>query len=152
MFWDIFVRLCQQNHVSPNAVAKECGVKSSGTVSAWKRGAMPRDGVLASIADYFDVTVEFLTGISIEAGIMDAEARLAAAMEAYKKETDEQKRYDLACEIDTLRESILDQQLAHKMKTAPTENGEREGRPILVSYNKRGGSRMTPCAEIHRVA
>lgn len=62
MFWDVFIRLCNSKRVSPNAVARACGVRSSGTVSAWKRGALPREGVLTAIADYFGVTVDQLMG------------------------------------------------------------------------------------------
>mgnify|MGYP001755710016 FL=1 len=47
---------------SYNAAAADVGVKSSGTVTGWKNGAKPRGPVLKRLADYFDVTVEELTG------------------------------------------------------------------------------------------
>lgn len=118
MFWDIFVRLCQSRGVSPNAVAKACGVKSTGTVSAWKRGTMPRDGVLASIADYFGVSVDFLNGISAEGYLFSSEARLNEAKRLYEAETDEKKREELAIEIDILTESVTDQKFAVVMNNA----------------------------------
>ena len=65
MFWENYVRLCQSRGISPNAVAKMAGAKSTGTVSAWKKGAVPRDGVLTSIADFFGVTKEELLGDSV---------------------------------------------------------------------------------------
>lgn len=55
MFWETFVYLCSERGESPNAVAELCGVKSSGTVTGWKRGAIPRAAVLRRIADHFDV-------------------------------------------------------------------------------------------------
>ena len=55
MFWETFVFLCSERGESPNAVAEMCGVKSSGTVTGWKKGAIPRAAVLRRIADYFNV-------------------------------------------------------------------------------------------------
>lgn len=60
MFWDNFVRLCNQAGKYPNTVAAEVGVKSTGTVTGWKNGANPRQTVLLKLADYFGVTVEYL--------------------------------------------------------------------------------------------
>lgn len=57
MFWDNFVRLCNQAGKYPNTVAAEVGVKSTGTVTGWKNGANPRQTVLLKLADYFGVTV-----------------------------------------------------------------------------------------------
>lgn len=60
MFWDNFVRLCNQAGKYPNTVAAEVGVKSTGTVTGWKNGANPRQTVLLKLADYFGVTVDYL--------------------------------------------------------------------------------------------
>ena len=60
MFWTNFVRLCAENGVSPNKVAAECGVKSTGTVSGWKKGAMPSNKTLSKLANRFNVSVEIL--------------------------------------------------------------------------------------------
>ena len=62
MFWETYVGLCNKVGKSPNAVAAACGVKSSGTVTGWSNGATPRRPVLKRIADYFGVTVEYLSG------------------------------------------------------------------------------------------
>lgn len=59
MFWENFVELCSQNETSPNAVAAELG-KSSGSVTAWKNGAVPRETTLKKIAEHFSVTVDRL--------------------------------------------------------------------------------------------
>ena len=60
MFWTNFVRLCAENGVSPNKVAAECGVKSTGTVSGWKKGAMPSNKTLSKLAARFNISVEIL--------------------------------------------------------------------------------------------
>lgn len=62
MFWNTFAKLCVDAGKSPNTVAAECGVKSSGTVTGWKNGAVPRAAVLRRISDYFDIAVEDLLG------------------------------------------------------------------------------------------
>lgn len=62
MFWTNFVKLCAESGVAPNVVAAKCGVKSTGTVSGWKKGAMPRESIMLKIADYFGVTVAELLG------------------------------------------------------------------------------------------
>lgn len=59
MFWENFVELCSQRGTSPNAVAAELG-KSSGSVTAWKNGAVPRETTLKKIAEHFSVTVDRL--------------------------------------------------------------------------------------------
>lgn len=60
MFWERFVELCNNVGEAPNAVAAKCGVKSTGTVTGWSNGAKPRAGVTRRIADYFDVSVDYL--------------------------------------------------------------------------------------------
>ena len=78
MFWDNFVNLCDQQKKSPNKVASEIGC-SSGSITAWKQGRLPRKSTLVQIADYFDVTVEELLGKN------DA-TELAAEMELSSQE------------------------------------------------------------------
>ena len=61
MFWKKFVELCNKISKSPNSVAKELGY-SSAIATKWKNGAEPRDATLQKIADYFDVSVDYLLG------------------------------------------------------------------------------------------
>ena len=62
MFWRRYANLCEAVGKAPNVVAAEVGVKSSGTVTGWKNGAIPRPSVLAKLAEYFCVSVFELTG------------------------------------------------------------------------------------------
>ena len=59
MFWENYVALCSKKGVAPNAVAAELR-KSSGSVTAWKNGTIPRETTLKKIADYFEVSVDTL--------------------------------------------------------------------------------------------
>lgn len=60
MFWDNFLFYCNQKGVAPNVVAQSVGIKSSGTVTGWKNGSMPRPGVLSKLAQYFEISVSDL--------------------------------------------------------------------------------------------
>lgn len=59
MFWNNFVRLCNEKGLRPNPAAKEMGF-SSASVTKWKQGTIPRGNALQKIADYFGVTVNDL--------------------------------------------------------------------------------------------
>ena len=58
-FWDNYVNLCNANGKTPNGAAKEIGI-SSGSITAWKEGRIPRPQNQKQIADYFGVTVDYL--------------------------------------------------------------------------------------------
>ena len=75
MFWQNFTRLCESEGKSPNRVAADLGLSNS-VATNWKRGAMPRDSVLARIADYFGVSVESLTAEEPPVLLDPDEARL----------------------------------------------------------------------------
>ncbi len=63
MFWDRFFALCQRNGKKPNPVGKEIGL-SSGIISKWKNGGIPTGETLIKLARYFDVSVDYLLGLS----------------------------------------------------------------------------------------
>ena len=54
-------QLCRDNGISPNALGRQLGA-SSGSITAWKQGALPRPAMLRKIAEYFSVTTQYLTG------------------------------------------------------------------------------------------
>ena len=61
MFWKIFVELCHNAGKLPTNVVKEIGI-AHGSVTQWKNGRIPRDSTLIKIAQYFNVTTEYLIG------------------------------------------------------------------------------------------
>lgn len=65
MFWNNFVNLCNNKGKSPNRVCADLGY-STAIATKWKNGAVPRDTTLKKIADYFDVTVDYLLGKTSE--------------------------------------------------------------------------------------
>ena len=65
MFWENFLKLCNEFNKSPNAVAKDLGI-TSGTVTSWKKGGVPYDRTKQKIADYFGISVGQLMGEPIK--------------------------------------------------------------------------------------
>lgn len=61
MFFTRYVDLCNSVGKAPTKVASELGI-TSGSVNGWKNGAVPRLSALRKIAEYFNVSVEYLTG------------------------------------------------------------------------------------------
>lgn len=84
MFWSVFVGLCAQRGVSPNAVAKELAL-SSGSVTSWKGGAIPRPTTIKKIADYFAVSPDLFSAETDDPGIKKAPGINAEGLSAARK-------------------------------------------------------------------
>lgn len=65
MFWQQFEGLCTKVGKAPNAVAKELSIPS-GSITAWSKGVTPRNTTLKKIADYFGVSIDYLTGSTVK--------------------------------------------------------------------------------------
>lgn len=61
MFFDRYSALCKEKGKSPTGVAIELNV-SRATVNYWKNGNVPKQEILIKIADYFNVSVDYLLG------------------------------------------------------------------------------------------
>ena len=62
--YERFMQLLQEKSITPYRVSKETGVTQT-TLSDWKTGrATPRTATLQKIADYFNVSLDWLTGNS----------------------------------------------------------------------------------------
>lgn len=61
MFWERFSEECNRIKKKPNTVAEELGI-SSGAVTNWKNGAVPRGSTLQKLAAYFNVSADYLLG------------------------------------------------------------------------------------------
>lgn len=69
-FWEQFYNLCQINGTKPNPVAKELGF-SSATVTQWKNGSVPSSKSVSKIADYFNVSTDYLLGSEMKEEQLD---------------------------------------------------------------------------------
>lgn len=96
MFWERFYNLCLQNGDKPNTVAKELGF-STAACTHWKEGAEPKSSVLIKIADYFDVSVDYLLGRTDDP-------------ESHKSSTNN----DLILQIDNLKKDIANLENLYK--------------------------------------
>ena len=63
MFWERFYSLCLRIGKKPNPVGKEIGL-SSGIISKWKAGGIPNGETLMRLSKYFNVSVDYLLGMS----------------------------------------------------------------------------------------
>lgn len=59
MFWDRYIQLCEKEMQKANPTAKIIGL-SSAAVTKWKDGAVPNGSILIKVADYFNVSVDYL--------------------------------------------------------------------------------------------
>lgn len=60
-FWKRYYELCNRKGRSPNAVASELGF-SNATCTKWKNGSEPSSKSVARIAEYFNVSTDYLLG------------------------------------------------------------------------------------------
>lgn len=68
MSYDIFEKLCQMRHVTPAEVSRQTGIATA-TLSNWKKGRYtPKREKMQKIADYFDVSIEYLINGSDQQG------------------------------------------------------------------------------------
>lgn len=59
IFWENFYNLCVSKKEKPNTVCSKLGF-SSAAATHWKNGTIPKGDALVLIADYFNVSVDFL--------------------------------------------------------------------------------------------
>ena len=108
MFWTRFIELCNEAGKSPNAVAAACGVKSSGTVTGWSKGSVPRSPILHKMADYFHVSVDYLLGNVNDPFFYLDNRRILQEINSYGDEENktpalsDRDRRDVAHEVDKI--------------------------------------------------
>ena len=61
MFYDIFLQLCNEKGIKPTPVTEAIGVNKS-SATKWKKGATPNSDTLQKLAEYFNVSVDYLLG------------------------------------------------------------------------------------------
>lgn len=60
-FFDIIENLCKQHNTKVTNVLKEIGLsRSKGT--AWRNGSIPNGEILVKLAEYFNVSIDYLLG------------------------------------------------------------------------------------------
>jgi transcriptional regulator with XRE-family HTH domain len=75
VFYDRLLALCQENNKKMTPVIIELGL-SAGSMARWKNGTVPDGNTICKIADYFDVSADYLlekTDIKKAPSILDGE-------------------------------------------------------------------------------
>jgi transcriptional regulator with XRE-family HTH domain len=96
-FYYVFLNLCNKVGKTPSKVALEIGT-SKPAVTRWKSGSMPSDATLVKLAEYFNVSVEYLKGeTDIKKAPLSEESEAAAEFaKMYESLTAEQRQVILA--------------------------------------------------------
>ena len=64
-FYERYRQLCEEKGLKPqNPEMFKVTQVTSGAISGWKKGALPKGDVLCRLANYFDVTTDYLLGLS----------------------------------------------------------------------------------------
>lgn len=63
MFWENFFKLCVYNNTKPLKVVQALNI-GSGSITKWKNGTIPNGETLLKIANYFNVTTDYLLGLT----------------------------------------------------------------------------------------
>lgn len=127
MFYDRFKLLCKRKGISCTKAATENGFSNS-TPTKWKKTAATPDGSTVSIlADYFNVPVEYLMGLSTQSQIDEYTFRLAELEKALETATAEEAD-KIAFKIDGLRESLHDLTFIQNIEIA-AEQAKKNTRP-----------------------
>ena len=86
MSYKIFEKLCKARSVTPGAVAKATGIART-TFTAWKKGEYtPKTDKLQKIADYFEVSLEFLMTGTVTDGYYDDPGTAEIAQKIHDRE------------------------------------------------------------------
>lgn len=101
MFWDRLCELCSNKNIKPNALTKALGL-SNATATKWKNGGIPNGETLLKIADYFDVSVDYLLGRS-DSPEMDIKKE-AAQMDSLSRDEKESEVIHLYNQLSPARQ------------------------------------------------
>jgi transcriptional regulator with XRE-family HTH domain len=71
-FYERLSEVCREKNTTPTTIAKSLGIATSAPVK-WKTGTIPNGETLAKIADYLNVSVDYLLGRSEDKKIRPTE-------------------------------------------------------------------------------
>ena len=85
MFYEIVNNLCKERKTTITRMAEEIGLSNAAPTS-WRKGAVPKLTTLEKIAEYFDVSVDYLRGVETKkAPTPKGERDYLAIMNAFDK-------------------------------------------------------------------
>ena len=94
MYYENFERLCKEREVTPSQVSRGTDI-STATLTSWKKGKYtPKQDKLQKIADFFNVSVDYLmTGKEPEQDFSDESVHLIAQISEDTELSDALKKY-----------------------------------------------------------
>lgn len=104
-FFERYTELCKSIGETPNSVGKQLGL-SSGSITAWKNGTVPRTAALTKISTFFDVSTDYLlgneeSGTSAKQDVLD---EVDIAFYGDFKELDEEQKETVRDMVRVMRE------------------------------------------------
>lgn len=63
MFYTRLIEICNKHMVKPTPLMKELGF-SAGNIKRWQNGATVNSDILIALSEYFEVSVDYLLGIT----------------------------------------------------------------------------------------
>ena len=97
MFYDNYLKICEENGVSPTRVLLDLGISKS-AITNWKAGGEPLNETKKKIADYFGITVKQLMSGKIEKASEKSEAEdgeLIEILEAVRRDPNKKILFSL---------------------------------------------------------
>lgn len=82
MFWNRFFYLCERYTIKPLNVVKALNI-GAGSITNWKNGTIPNGETLSKIADYFNVSIDYLLGRDDSLGTLEIRQRVKEIAEVY---------------------------------------------------------------------
>jgi len=64
LFYERLCRLCKEKHIAPTVFIESELKMSKGNISKWQSGKVPRSDTVQKIADYFNISADYLLGNS----------------------------------------------------------------------------------------
>ena len=116
MFKKIFIDLCNKNGITPSAACLKVGITPA-TFSGYTEKSIPRQATLQRIADYFNVSIEYLKGKEIEKPSDEPKAEIVPFNENEEKLLECFRACDLEGQIKILNTAIEQRDAREKIAT-----------------------------------
>lgn len=115
MFYERLKELCAKNGISVTNLVKELGM-STGNISKWKGGNVPKSQTVSALAEYFGVSSDFLLGI--EGSVTPAPAAPMLSL------SDDEKWFILKLrELDKEGRTVVENALVEETRRMDREKG-----------------------------
>lgn len=145
MFWERFYQLCLAKGTKPLPVVKELSI-ATGSITKWKNGTVPNGSTLKKIADYFDVTVDYLIGNTDNPHVLTGHNAIMSLF-AGKTAYDEYKEFEKSLELSHEEllvlyryRSVSEEARLIIRKILDIPNGDEELVPVYHAAHSKDGT------------